>query len=288
MKRWADLTAKESGGRIRIRIFPQASMASGKQDTELEMVQKGGIDASFESSILLSGIEPAFSVWSLPWLFDGYAAADSMLLGHPGTAMLTLLEAKGLVGLGYGHNGFRQLTNSVRPVRRPSDLRGMKVRVPAISMYLDVFRELGADPSPMNFGEVFVALQQGTIDGQENPLPVIQSARLAEVQKHLSIWNYSYDPIVLCVNRSKWDDFTLADQSLLRNTAREALAWQRTMVEQSEKEILSVLRSQGMQAVELTADDVSAFRAAVSNIDAKYASGIGAERIRVFRSGTFR
>ncbi len=168
MQRWASLVAEKSQGAVEVRIFPQASLASGKQDTELEMVQSGTIEASFESSILLSGIEPAFSVWSLPWLFDDYAAADSALLGEPGMEMLALLEERGLVGLGYGHNGFRQLTNSARPVRAPADLAGLKIRVPAISMYLDVFRALGADPSPMNFGEVFLALQQGTIDGQEN------------------------------------------------------------------------------------------------------------------------
>ena len=283
MARWAELVDRNSHGAIEIRLFPQASLSSGKQDTELEMVQSGTIEASFESSILLSGIEPAFSVWSLPWLFENYAAADSALLGEPGREMLALLESRGLVGLGYGHNGFRQLTNGRRPVRTPEDVAGLKIRVPAISMYLDVFRALGADPSPMNFGEVFLALQQGTIDGQENPLSVIHSARLYEVQDYLTIWNYSYDPIILCVNKDFFESLPADQQTMLRQTADEALAYQRRLVEEGEARLLSVLGEQGMEIVTLTPGETERFRSAVAAIDESYADRIGRDRLGMFR-----
>ena len=203
--KFAELVRERSGGEWEVQLYPHAQLAGQDQRTELEMLQSGVIDLSMESSILLSVIEPRMSVLSLPWLFDGYAKADSVLDGPLGEELLADLPPKGIVGLAYGVNGFRQLTNSRNPVLRPDDMRGMKIRVPGIRLYIDIFRLLGADPSSMNFGELFTALTQGAMDGQENPLSVIVSSRLEEVQKYLTVWNYSYDPVILCINRRLWD-----------------------------------------------------------------------------------
>ena len=184
--RWKELVEARTDSAITVRIYPRAQLASGDQRTELEMVQSGVIDASLESTILLSLLDQRFSVFSLPWLFPNYEVAQKVCDGEAGRRMLDILPENNLIGLAYGVNGFRQLTNSKRPVRRPEDIAGLKIRVPAIKMYIAIFKMLGADPSSMNFGELFLALAQGTMDGQENPLAVIHQAKLYEVQSQVS------------------------------------------------------------------------------------------------------
>ena len=151
--RFAELIEQRSGGAYRIKIYPHAQLAGQVQRTELEMVQSGVIDMSLESSILLSLIEKRMGVFSLPWLFDDYEEANRVLDGPLGQELLDTLPEKGLVGLAYGANGFRQVTNSRNPIRTPGDIAAMKIRVPGIRMYIDIFKLLGADPSSMNFGE---------------------------------------------------------------------------------------------------------------------------------------
>jgi len=151
------------------------------------MLQTGGVDTSLQSSILLSSIEPSFAVWSLPWLFSCYTDLDSILACARALNMLNNLKRNNLIGLAYRHNGFRQLTNQVRAVKQPTDMSQLKIRVPVIRMYIDIFSAPRANRTAMNFGEVFVGLQQGTIDDQENHLSVIQSASLSEIQRYLTI-----------------------------------------------------------------------------------------------------
>ena len=181
VQRWKELVEERSTGRLAVKIFPLAQLAGNNQRTELEMVQSGVLDASLESTILLSLLDQRFGVLSLPWLLPDYATAEAVCDGPVGQALLDLLPSKNMVGLAFGVNGFRQLTTSQRVVANPADLAGLKLRVPAIKMYIDLFRLLGADPSAMNFGELFTALSQGTMDGQENPLAVIHAAKLYEV-----------------------------------------------------------------------------------------------------------
>ena len=152
-------------------------------------------------------------------------------LGKLGQELLDLLPPKKLVGLAYGANGFRQVTNSRRPVRTPADLKALKIRVPAIKMYVSLFKLLGADPSSMNFGELFTAVKEGTMDGQENPLAVIQQSKLYEVQKYVTRWDYSYDPLVLCMNKKRWESFSPEQQELLKTAAVEAMDYERKLVE---------------------------------------------------------
>jgi tripartite ATP-independent transporter DctP family solute receptor len=189
-QRFKELIEQRTDGRFQIKIDPKATLSNSNQESELENVQNGVLQASIESTILLSTLDQRFSAWSLPWLFKDHAHAASLMDGPLGKEMLDLLPAKQLVGLAYGTNGFRQLTNNRRPVVRVEDLAGLKVRIPAIKMYTDVFRTFGADPSVMNFGDLITALQQGTMDGQENPLSSFYPQRLFEVQKYLTIWDY--------------------------------------------------------------------------------------------------
>ncbi len=279
--RFGELLSERTEGRYRVRIYPHAQLA-GNQRTELEMLQSGVIDMSLESSILLSLIEPRMSVLSLPWLFDGYEEAGRICDGPLGEELLALLPPKNIVGLAYGANGFRQITNSRNPIAAPGDIRGMKVRVPGIRMYIDVFKRFEADPSSMNFAEVFTALAQRTMDAQENPLSVIFSSRLYEVQKYLTIWNYSYDPVILCINRRIWESLPEDDRAIFAACAKEAMAYERDLVADGEPAILDSLKAKGMEVTILSPEAVASFRSMVEPVYAGMAGEIGGDVIQRF------
>ena len=281
--RFGELVEERTGGAYTVNIFPHAQLAGQVQRTELEMVQSGVIDISLESSILLSLIEKRMSVFSLPWLFDDYDEANRILDGPLGREMLDTLPDKGLVGLAYGANGFRQITTSRNPIRTPEDIADMKVRVPGIKMYVDIFKLLGADPSSMNFGELFTALAQKTMDGQENPVSVIHSSRLHEVQQYLTVWNYSYDPIILCINKRLWESLDPATQDIFADCAREAMRYERDLVANSEPAVLDSLRAEGMTVTELSGDELWAFKALAEPIYDSFGDELGGDIVERFR-----
>ena len=283
--RFAELVKERSSGRYRIALYPHAQLAGQSQRTELEMLQSGVIDFSIESPILLSLVEERMGIFSLPWLFDTYDEAFKVLDGPLGREMLGLLPQKRIVGLAYGVNGFRQLTNSRNPVDRPEDTAGMKVRVPGIRMYIEIFRLLGADPSSMNFGELFTALAQGTMDGQENPLSVIYSARLYEVQSYLTLWNYSYDPIILCANAGLWAKFTDEERALFGSCARDAMLYQRNLVATRETALTDSLEQRGMVVSDLSPSARQRFRKLTSPIYLTYDKLYGGGLVERFTGG---
>jgi len=284
--KWKELVERRSGGKIRVRIIPEASLTNHNQRAELEAVISGALDASLESSILLTIIEPKFTVFSMPWLFDNHDEAERICDGALGRKMLALLPPKGLVGLAYGVNGFRQITNNRRPIGRLEDLKNLKIRVPAIKMYISIFRLLGADPSEMNFGDLFPALRQGIMHAQENPLSVIYSKKLYEVQKYLTVWNYSYDPIILCMNKRRWESFPPEQQKMLRQAALEAMNYERQLVRKSDEVLIGRLKEAGMEITYLEPAELKRFQQAVQPIYRQYENVIGKELLREFVEAT--
>lgn len=280
--KWKELVEKRSKNTIKINIYPNAQLASNNQRTELEMVQSGVIDASLESTILLSLIDQRFSVFSLPFLFRNYQEAFNKDASRAGQALLNLLPEKNLIGLAYGVNGFRQLTNSKKEILQLSDLNNLKIRVPAISMYIEIFSHFKADPSSMNFGELFTALAQKTMDAQENPLHVIHSAKLYEVQKYILMWNYSYDPIILCINKKKWESYTPEEQKILKQAAQEAFQFQKQHVIENEKELQKKLKEKGMKISFINEKNLQEFRNASNPIHDKYKKIITPELYDLF------
>ncbi len=280
--RWKELVEERSDGDILIHLYTNASLSGNNQQTELDMVQGGSLGGSWESSILLSVVDPRWTVWSLPWMFDDYAEAEQACVNEPGERMLELLREKRLVGLAYGFNGFRQITNSKRPIASLDDLSDLKIRVPSIKMYITLFRLWNADPSSMNFGELIQALREGTMDGQENPLHVIHSAGLYEVQKYLTIWDYSFDPIVLCLNADLWDGLTEEQQRILRESAQEAAKEQRQHVIEREETHRRVLGQRGMVITELSPGMRSLLREAAQPVYEEYRPTIGEDLLGLF------
>ncbi len=281
-QRFKELVEQRTDGRFQVKIDPKATLSNSNQESELENVQNGVLQASIESTILLSTLDQRFSAWSLPWLFKDHAHAASLMDGPLGKEMLDLLPSRQLVGLAYGTNGFRQLTNNKKPVVRVEDLAGLKIRIPAIKMYTDVFRTFGADPSVMNFGDLITALQQGTMDGQENPLSVIYPQRLFEVQKYLTVWDYSYDPIILCFNRKFFEFLTQEDQAIFQQAAQEAMEYERGLVAQHDIEYLEKLRQEGMEVTVLGEADRLTFARKAAPVYEQYRDTIGSELLDRF------
>ncbi len=284
-KRWKDLVESRSQGAFDVRLHPRASLSSGDQRTELTMVQGGELEASLESTILLTALDAKFSVFSLPWLFKNHEVANAVCDGPVGEHMLSLLPPKGLVGLAYGVNGFRQITNNRGPIEKLSDLKGLRIRVPSIPMYIHLFKFFGADPSSMNFGELVQALQQGAMDAQENPYSVIMAAKLYKVQKFVTHWDYSYDPLVLCVNAAFFERLTPEQQQLLRECAKEAMAYERGLIMKADKELPAKLTALGMKRNVLTPAQIKVFKEAQAPLYAECEKdpAIGKELVDLFR-----
>lgn len=281
--KWKELVEERTDGRYRVEVIPNASRSSNSQSTELQDVQRGNLEASLESTILLSTIDPAWQVFSPPWLFPSHEVANAVCDGPAGQAMLEGLPEKNLVGLAYGVNGFRQITNNQHPIRTPADLEGLKIRIPQ-GLPPQLITHFGASAHLMNFGDLFIALRTGDMHGQENPLSVIKAAKLHTVQEHLTLWNYVYDPIVLCVNQDFWASVPEADQTILRACAREAMAAERTLVEEGDKILPVELEQLGMKVVRPSPEELAAFKAAAAGLRGHFQEAAGAERLGRFEA----
>ena len=272
---FADLVKQRSGGKIQITVCPNGKLAGGNQVKELSMLQDGSIDFTYHSNLLYAYLDQSFVAISMPWLFTDYSQVDAALSGSAGSQLLKAVEAQGIAGLAWGENGFRQLTNSRLAVSAPDDLHGLKIRIPNVELYNSIYEAMGAIPITMNFGEVIGALKQGQIDGQENPIDIIVSSKLYEVQKHITIWNYSYDAIILGMNKKDWDGLPSTAQEIIKQAAIEASQEQVKLSRDAARTQLSLLRDKGMTVTELTPNQVNAFRATTDPVYAEWSNRIG-------------
>jgi len=272
---FAELVKQRSGGQIQITVYPNGELAGGNQVKELTMLQDGSINFTYHSNLLYTNLDQSFAAISMPWLFTDYSQVDAALSGPAGSQLLKATEAQGIVGLAYGENGFRQLTNNKRAIRSPDDLHDLKIRIPDVELYNSIYKAMGAIPITMNFGEVISALKQGQIDGQENPVDVIVSSKLYEVQEHITIWNYSYDALILGMNKKDWDGLPGTARAIIRQAASEASKEQVKLSRVAARTQLSLLRDKGMTITELTPDQIEAFRATTESVYAEWSSKIG-------------
>lgn len=278
------LVEERSSGKYKVNLHPNAAMAGGNDRVELEMVQGGAIQFLIKSTTWLTGLDPKFQVLGLPWLFPNHATADKVMDGKAGTALMQALDAKGLKGLAWGVNGFRQVTNSRQAITQPADLKNLKIRVPGIPMYLAIFKALGANPTTMSFSEVFTALQTGTVDGQENPMSLISSSHFYDVQKHMTIWNYSYDAVAFATGSGFWNSLDAADQKLFTDAAKEAMDHEREVVKQEDEELPAKLKEAGMEVTVLTPEQLGAFREALQPTYDEYKQKLGPDFVEMFEN----
>lgn len=281
-KYWSDLAKEKSNGRIQIRVYPNEQLSSGNQQKGLENLQMGVIQASCHSTLIYSILDPRFSAPQLPWMFTGTESVDRAFAGKGGQMLKDLAATKGIAAIGFMENGFRQITNNIRAIHAPEDLKNMKIRVPSNKLYMDLFATLGADPTAMNIGEVFTSLQQGTIDGEENPISVIYSRKFNEVQKYITIVNYSYDPYICGFNQKFWNKLSDNDQKILKDAFAEAAKYQINLTRNNESKTIEAIKAGGTEVNVLTPEEIVVFQKSVTPIYDKYGSIYGEDIIKAF------
>ncbi|MCG6114215.1 MAG: TRAP transporter substrate-binding protein [Mesorhizobium sp.] len=255
------------------------SSALGDDLTATQALRSGTQEMVISSSSPLVGIEPALGVFDLPFLFNDAAEADAMLDGDFGDFIADKMEESGLVNLAYWENGFRNLTNSVRPVTSLEDFQGMRVRVMQNNIFLDTFQTLGANATPMAFGEVFTALETKAIDAQENPYVTIDTSQFYEVQDYLSATQHAYTPFMVLFAKSIYDTYSEEEQQILQECAVVGRDVQRSVSRELSDESLAKVQEAGMAFNEIDTDQMSRIREEVAGVYDRHAETIGADVI---------
>ena len=247
-ERFSELLKAKTNGALDIKIFADSSL--GAFQAAISGVRGGTIDMAVSGSGNFSGLVPLLGVFDIPFMFKDSAHAYRVLDGKVGQDMLDKLDAFGMKGLAFWDNGWRELTNSKHPVKTPADVKGLKVRTTGSPAHIEAFKLLGANPVPMPLAELYTALEMKTVDAQEHPLGVLWSAKLYEVQKHLSLTNHAYSALILVMNKAKYDALPPAQQKALVEAAREAGQYQRKLNNDNMAKIVADLKKTGMQVVE--------------------------------------
>lgn len=269
---FADAVAQKSGGRMKVTLFPNAVLGSDPQN--LSAIRGGTLDFTSMATGLVASIDKQFGVFDLPFLFNSAQEAFAIVDGPVGTRMLDDLSKQGVIGLGIWDLGFRNMTNSKRPIAKAEDVAGLKIRVIASPVYIDLFSTLGANPVPMTFGEVYGALESRAIDGQDNPVGVIESAKFAEVQKYLSLTRHVYTGMPFMMSKKTWDGMSEAERKIIREAADEAKQEERKVSLAKEGQAIDGLRKT-MQVNEVSPAELARLRQKVQPVVDKFAREAG-------------
>ncbi|MEZ5645546.1 MAG: TRAP transporter substrate-binding protein [Burkholderiaceae bacterium] len=271
---------KGTQGRYKCQQFPNSAL--GGEREQIEAVQLGTQDLVNTSTGPLGNFVPEVKIVDIPFLFRDYAHARKVMDGPIGQDLQKKMEAKGLINLAWTENGFRHMTNSKRAINSASDASGLKMRTMENKVHMEGYKTFGILPTPMAFPELFTALQQGTVDGQENPIPVILSSKFSQVQKHLSLTAHVYSPAALILSPAVWNKLSDADKKAFVDAARKGAAAQRKKVNDDENNGIAQLKSEGMQVVEKV--DGESFRKAVAPAYANFAREFGADKIAAIQA----
>lgn len=228
-QRWADLVKEKTGGRVNVKPYFGSSLLAGKQTNWYQAVADGSIDFVVESTINASTVIRAFNLFNLPFFLGSYENVDKIQAGKAGAAIVKEFERGGIKFLAWGENGFRQVTNSKREIKTPQDLAGLKLRVVGSPIFVDIFKQFGADPVNMNWADAVTGFQQKVVDGQENPKSVLTVVKIWEYHKYMTNWNYVLDPLVFGVNMKVWNSFPKDIQKAIEEAAVEAAAYQKAL-----------------------------------------------------------
>ena len=273
--KFEELVEAGSNGEIDVQIFPSSQMGPDRE--MIEGVQTGVLEMAIPPSSFFAGWDPAFAVIELPYMYASKDIAYEVLDGDAGAGMLARVENQGLVGLGWLELGVRNVTNNVRPVATPEDLEGVKLRTMKVPAHVATFETLGANPTPMNFGEVYSALQQGVIDGQENPLAIITSQRFYEVQKYLSTTAHVFAVYMPVISKPFFEGLSAEHQQLVRESMASARSYQAELVAAEDTAQLEEIRAAGVEVLELTAEQRQAFADKTESVRLQYRDEVGTE-----------
>ena len=281
-QRFAKMVEEASGGNIKVSVFTNDQLAGGNATKGIEMVAVGAVDLAAYASSTMSVLDERLLIATIPWAFDSYQNARAVIDGAGGEHYRKVLADQGLTYLGSAHNGFRQISNSKREVKIPEDVRGLKIRVPGGEVYIKTFKAFGADPVAMSWSEAFTAIQQKTIDGQENGFSVTNSAKVYEIQKYMTVWNYTYENYLFVANSKIFNNFSPQAQRLLRDKALEACEWGRDLVENEEEQLRRKFEDHGVRVTVLSPEELTPFKAVVSELRDYLKNKYGVEACKAF------
>jgi TRAP-type transport system periplasmic protein len=282
VNKFAQIVEQKSGGKLKVREFPNSSLGSESQ--QQAALQGGTQEMMSASTTTLAGIVKEYGVLDFSFLFSNEAEADALLDGSIGKRLMDRLPEHGLVGLAYWENGFRNVTNSKRPIERPEDLSGLKIRVMQNPVYLETFRAVNANPIPMAFGELFTALETKTVDAQENPYSIILANKFNEVQKYLSVTRHTYNSFIVLMSKKFWDKLSPKEQEILQEAAIEARNYERQISRASSGKALAELKAKGMQVNELSPTELARMRAQLKPVSDKFAASYDPAFMRDFNA----
>jgi tripartite ATP-independent transporter DctP family solute receptor len=260
--KFADIVKTKSNGRITVQVAGGAQL--GEDLTMVSAMRTGTLDMSINSQGPVSSVVPEIAALGMPFLFSNLPQAWKLLDGPIGQDLARKFESKNLVVLAWMDNGIRQTTNSKRPINTPDDLKGLKIRTPADPATVDMFQAMGASTQQINFSELYIALQQGVTDGQENPLANIHSSKLHEVQKYLSMTNHKYEASPFLMSAITWGRLSAADRKLIKDAAAEAATYERKLMAESDEKLMAEYKK--MPSVQINTPDLAPFKAATQKV----------------------
>ncbi len=273
-EKFAELVAAKSGGKIKVTVYPGGTL--GGDAPIVSALQGGTIEiATMNSGILASQVKD-FEVYDFPFMFANAREADAVVDGAFGKMLHAKLADKGIVGLSYFELGFRNITNSRRPLKTVEDIAGLKLRVIPNAINVDWVKAVGGNPTPLAFPEVYAALEQKAIDGQENPLGVILANKFAEVQKHLAITNHQYNPQSMIFSKKVWDTLSAAEKKIISDASAEAAVFQRKLTRDNADKDLADLKKAGMEVTEFSAAEQAKLREKFKPVVEKHGAAINA------------
>jgi tripartite ATP-independent transporter DctP family solute receptor len=285
-ERWAELVKEKTAGKINIKMYPGTSLVGGDQTKEFTAIRQGAIDLSIGSTINWSPQIKELNIFSMPFLMPDYKAIEALTQGEVGKELFKILSSKDVVPIAWGENGFRELSNSKRPIKTPDDLKGLKIRVVGSPLFLDTFTALGANPTQMSWADAVPALSAGAVDGQENPLTIYTVAKLhsAANQKNLTLWGYVADPLIFVVSKTVWESWKPEDQKIVREAAiqagKENIAEARKGLIPPDDTTIKEVQGLGVNVVRLTDAEKAVFKKATKDVYDKWAKQIGPELVK--------
>lgn len=271
---------KRTNGRYKVQNFYAGAL--GAERESIEGVQLGTLDLTVTSTGPVPNFVPEVAILDIPFLFRDYAHARATLDGPIGQELLQKFPSKGIVALAWAENGFRHMTNNKRSVNAPDDLKGLKMRTMENPIHIQAYKQFGILPTPMAFTEVFTALQQGTVDGQENPLSVISAAKFDQVQKYITLTGHVYSPALILMSKAKWDKLSAADKQIFLDAAKEAVKANRQRIDDDERKVVAELKAHGMTVVENV--DKSKFQNTLAPTFAEFGKKFGQDNIDKIRN----
>ena len=272
--KFKQIVETETKNQIKVEVYFGGQLG-GDLDA-IEGIRLGTIQMTVAGAGIFANTEPKMGITALPFLFENFEQAWAFNDSETNAEVSQLLIPKGIRVLGYWENGFRCVTNSVRPINSPKDLQGLKIRTPENPIILETMKALGCEPSPLAWTEVYMALQQKTFDGQENPIPLIYAAKLYEVQKYLAITNHVYEPMPLVISENFWEGLTKEQQNIIQAAAIEAQTYNRQLIKKQTEEMVSELKEKGMI---VTTPDLKLFKEATKTVSDKFISRFGKDLV---------